>query len=240
MSESGFDLMRGCHGLPSSGGSDGRKWFLTQAERSLLRWAVLDGEGQVLVQKLAEPMPTEAELGALYVRLESMSDAELIDRFAAQVDGYVPSDSLLFIYDVCRPEVRWLLPRMPYVDAELARRRNGFDMESAPVERCARLLDDAGVSRLLASGCMEPSERASRMLTGVAAGNGRIGGEGILVLREMWLGLVSAIDPADRGMADSYSLDVALALADALSRFMGRDDGGCVYSDARQFLFERG
>ena len=87
------------YGLPSSGGSDGRKWFLTLAERSLLQWAVLDGEGQVLVQQLAEPMPTEADLGSLYVRLEVMDDAELIDRFAALVTSCEPSSHFLFVYD---------------------------------------------------------------------------------------------------------------------------------------------
>lgn len=229
------------YGLPSSGGPDGRRWFLTRAERCLLRWAVLDGEGQVLVQKLAEPMPTEADLGALYVRLEAMGDAELIDRFAARVDDYVPSNALLFIYDVCRPQVRWLLPRLPYADAELARRRDGFGMEAASVERRARLLDDAGVSCLLACGCMEPSESASRMLIGVASDGGHAGDDAVAVLREMWLGLVSAIGPADRDVAYLYSGAVALALAAALPPlFAGHDNGSRAYPDARQFLFERG
>lgn len=229
------------YGLPSSGGSDGRKYFLTLAERSLLRWAVLDGEGQVLVQKLAEPMPTEADLGALYVRLEAMGDAELIDRFVALVTGCEPSSRFLFVYDACRLEVRWLLPRLPYADAELARRRDGFGMEAASVERRARLLNDAGVSCLLVCGCMEPSESASRMLMGVASDGGHAGDDVVAVLREMWLGLVSAIDPADRDVAYLYSGAVALALADALSPlFAGCGGGVRAYPDARQFLFERG
>lgn len=233
--------MAGYAGLPSSGGVDGTRWFLTRAERSLMQWAVLDGEGQVLVQKLAEPMPTEADLGSLYVQLEAMDDAELIDRFAARVDGYMPSDVLLFVYDVCRPQVRWLLPRLPYADAELARRRDGFGMEAASVERRARLLNDAGISRLLASGCMEPSESTSRMLIGVASDGEHADDDAVAVLREMWLGLVSAIDPADRGMAYLYSGAVALALADALSPlFAGRGGVSRAYPDARQFLFERG
>ena len=229
------------YGLPSSGGSNGWKYFLTSAERSLLQWAVLDGQGQVLVQKLAEPMPTKADLGLLYVRLEAMGDAELIDRFAALVTSCEPSSHFLFVYDACRLEVRWLLPRLPYADAELARRRDGFDMEAASLERCARLLNDAGVSRLLACGCMEPSESTSRMLIGVAAGGGHADDKAIVALREMWLGLVSAIGPADRGMAYLYSGAIALALAAALSPlFAGRDGGSRAYPDARQFLFERG
>lgn len=229
------------YGLPSSGGSDGRKYFLTSVERSLLQWAVLDGEGQVLVQKLAEPMPTKADLGALYVRLEAMGDAELIERFAALVTSCEPSSHFLFVYDACRLEVRWLLPRLPYADAELARRRDGVDMEAASLEHQARLLNDAGVARLLAFGCMEPSESESRMLIGVATGDGHVGDEAIVALREMWLGLVSAIGPVDRDATYLYSGAVALALADALSPlFAGRDGGTRAYPDARQFLFERG
>ncbi|MEF2735843.1 MAG: hypothetical protein U0N15_01255 [Bifidobacterium choerinum] len=233
--------MAGYAGLPSFGGVDGTKYFLTRAERSLMQWAVLDGEGQVLVQKLAEPMPTEADLGSLYVQLEAMDDAELIDRFAALVTGCEPSSHFLFVYDACRLEVRWLLPRLPYADAELARRRDGFGMEAASVERRARLLNDAGVSCLLACGCMEPSERVCRMLIGVVNDDGHVGDDAVAVLREMWLGLVSAVDPADRGMAYLYSGAVALALADALSPlFAGRGGGVRAYPDARQFLFERG
>lgn len=226
-------------GLPAAGGVEGTKFSLTRAERSLLQWAVLDHEGQVLVQEMWEPMPTEADLGALYVSLESMGDTDLIARFADVVNGCVPSDYLLFIYDVCRPEVRWLLPRMPYMDRELARRREGFDMECASVERCARLLHEAGVADLLMSGCVEPSERASRMLIGVMAGDGHVGDDVVAALGEMWLGLVSAVDPVNRDTA-YYSLDVALALAAALPLSIGRDDVGHAYPDARQFLFERG
>lgn len=227
-------------GLPSSGGADGRKYFLTQAERSLLQWAVLDGEGQVLVQCLAEPMPTTDDLGALYVTLESMGDAELIDRFASLVASCEPSDQFLFIYDACRLEVRWLLPRLPYADAELRRRRKGSGMECASVEWRARQLNEAGVSRLLSDGCMEPSENASRMLVGIAVGDGHAGDALIAVLREMWLGLVSAVGPLDRDGVCRYSGDVALALADAMSLSIGRRDEGRAYLDARQFLFERG
>ena len=94
-------------------GRDGR-YFLNETERSLLRWCVLDDQGQNLVQDLWEPRTTREDVGALYERLDSMGDADLIDAFNRMVDRTSDgADCWWFVSESVRPEVRGLLsPRI--------------------------------------------------------------------------------------------------------------------------------
>lgn len=135
---------RNC-GLPCWG-RDGR-YFLNEAERSLLRWCVLDDQGQNLVQDLWEPRTTREDVGALYERLDSMGDADLIDAFNSMVDRTSDgADCWWFVSESVRPEVRGLLsPRI----------RPGSmpdDGDAALVDRVAHALHSNGAFALLNDG----------------------------------------------------------------------------------------
>lgn len=131
--------------LPCWGRDD--RYFLNETERSLLRWCVLDGQGQNLVQNLWEPRTTRKDVGALYERLDSMGDADLIDAFNRMVDRTSDgADCWWFVSESVRPEVRGLLsPRI----------RPGLmpdDGDAALVDRVAHALHSNGAFALLNDG----------------------------------------------------------------------------------------